>query len=265
MPEQKLFTSVSDLIGKVSTTSDLKIQHHRSRYLQTTSVGANAYVRMPVARLGSNQLLDCRNIRMRFTLALTSTDAGICVANNSVFPFQRVRIMSGTKCVLDIDNAALLMSILYNVNQDVAISSYEQSVTGDSFNLATKQAWSDNAKEYIIPLYPDSTFLRGDRLLDVYNSSDLVLEFWTLSNSQYLYSPANDTTAKYSLSNIEILSQYIQSDGLAAHFRANPMAFTCQNYIYRYGTASIAVGLFAVRGANVCLLGMPEGVRTLAY
>ena len=27
----------------------------------------------------------------------------------------------------------------------------------------------------------------------------------------------------------------------------------------------IAVGLFAVRGANVCLLGMPEGVRTLAY
>ena len=27
----------------------------------------------------------------------------------------------------------------------------------------------------------------------------------------------------------------------------------------------IAVGLFAVRGAHVCLLGMPEGVRTLAY
>ena len=27
----------------------------------------------------------------------------------------------------------------------------------------------------------------------------------------------------------------------------------------------IAVGLFAARGANVCLLGTPEGVRTLAY
>ena len=27
----------------------------------------------------------------------------------------------------------------------------------------------------------------------------------------------------------------------------------------------IAVGLFAARGADVCLLGTPEGVRTLAY
>jgi ribose 5-phosphate isomerase A len=27
----------------------------------------------------------------------------------------------------------------------------------------------------------------------------------------------------------------------------------------------VAVGLFAARGANVCLLGTPDGVRTVKY
>ena len=66
--------------------------------------------------------------------------------------------------------------------------------------------------------------------------NDLILEFWTLGASQLLYSPANDTAATYTLSSIEILSEYINSPSLANYFRANPMSFPCHDYAWRYQT-----------------------------
>jgi len=154
--------SVSSLIGKVSANSDMQISHNRNRYLTTTTVFPNQYFRMLVPKLGPNALLDCRNIRMRFTLTITSTDAGIAVDSNLTHPFQRCRILSGSTVLYDLDNSLLAMTAIYNA--------------------------------------------------------------------------ATHTAATYALSSIEILSEYINSPSLAAYFRANPMAFTVNDYSWRYQT-----------------------------
>lgn len=153
--------SVNDLLGKVSASSDMSVRHVRNRYLESTTVGPHAYFRMVVPRIASNALLDCRGIRMRGTLTINSTDANSCVDCNHVYPFQRVKISSGTTVLLDIECANVLNSLLYNSTQDVSISAFEQSMIGDG-SLATRQAWRAAPKEYIFPMWPDHTVLRRD-------------------------------------------------------------------------------------------------------
>lgn len=210
MPAESKQISVSELVGRVSANSDLRVVHNRNRYLTTASVAQNSYFRMVVPRISPHALLDCRHMRMRLQFATTSTDADICVDSNFFYPFQRVRILSGSTVLLDINNANLLMTSLWNIEQNSSISAYEQSLVGDG-DLATRQAWADGSREYLIPIFPDNTVLRGDWLFDVNNSADLILEFWTLPAATLLYSPAVDTAATYTISSAIILSSFIES------------------------------------------------------
>ena len=246
---------IGDLIGRISSPSDLRVDHHRNRYVESVTVNADSFFRMKIDRLDPIALLDCRNIKMRFNVTCTSTDAGICLANNSAYPFQSVRVLCGTKVVVDINNAALLNSILYNSTQDNSISAYEQSITGDT-DLFTRQAAADGVKEYMITMFPPNTFLNGDHLLDVNNMADLTLEFRTLRNSQYLFSPLNVNTSSYQLSNIAIEYPYIFSASLAAHFRSYPMSFTCYDYTYSYDTAALTSTQLQVPSSKSSLNGL---------
>lgn len=246
--------SVSELMGKVSAQSDMSVVHNRNRYLVTSTVLPNQFFRMVVPRVSPTAMLDCRNIRMRFLLTITSTDANICVDSNFLHPFQRVRILSGSTVLLDINNSSLLMVAQYNARQSSTISAYEQSLIGDG-NLAARQGWAAAPLEYLIPLYPENTILRRDGLFDLNSTSDLILEFYTLTANQLLYSPANDTTATYTLSNIEILSQYIQSASLANYFKQNPMAYTCHDYRDRYATITDTLSQVRLSSSSTSLNG----------
>lgn len=231
------FPHIENLLGTVSDPSDLKTFHSINRYMETTTLTPGQILRMKVPRIGPDYLLDCRNIRMKFTLTVTSSDAAICVAGIA-FPFSTTRIQSGTTELLNIQNAGLLANLQYRATQDANISPFEQSENGDG-TYTERKAWADAPKEYLInALWPENSVLRGDRLFDVNNSSDLLLEFTLMPAAQYLYSIANDTAATYSLSNIQILSTYICSPSLAGHFRSNPMKFTCQDYRNNYSLAN---------------------------
>ena len=144
--------------------------HHRNCYVEIVTVNADSFFRMKIDRLDPIALLDCRNIKMRFNVTCTSCDGGICLANNSAYPFQSVRVLCGTKVVVD----ALLNSVLYNSTQDNSISAFEQSITGDT-DLFTRQVAADGVKEYMITMFSPNTFLNGDHLLDVNNMADLTL------------------------------------------------------------------------------------------
>ena len=161
---------------------------------------------------------------MRFTLTITSTDAGIAVDSNLTHPFQRCRILSGSTVLYDLDNSLLAMTAIDNATTPSTVSDMEKSMIGDG-DLTARQGWAAAAKEYLIPIYLPNTVLRRDGLMQIDGLSDLTLEFWTAQPSLFLYSPANDTAATYAFSSIEILSEYINSPSLAAYFRANPMAF----------------------------------------
>ena len=260
MPAESKQISVSELVGRVSANSDLRVVHNRNRYLTTASVAQNSYFRMVVPRISPQALLDCRHMRMRLQFAATSTDADICVDSNFFYPFQRVRILSGSTVLLDINNANLLMTSLWNIEQNSSISAYEQSLVGDG-DLATRQAWADGSREYLIPIFPDNTVLRGDWLFDVNNSADLILEFWTLPAATLLYSPAVDTAATYTISNIEILSSFIESPSLASYYQQHPMGYTVKDYSARYATIAESLAQVKLSSSSTSLNGFLTVIR----
>src|SRR5688500_4730263 len=101
------------------------------------------------------------------------------------------------------------MSILHNCNKTGDMSPYQASLIGDG-TLVERQAWDDEAcKEYVVPLFPEGTFLRRDALLDINSYSDITLELTPLAASVALYSPANHTGCSWSASEVEILCSYI--------------------------------------------------------
>lgn len=255
--------SVSELVGKVSANSDLRVMHNRNRYLTTTSVGPNSFFRIVVPRVSPSALLDARGIRMRCQFSATSSDAGICVDANFFAPFSRVRILSGSTVLCDINNLNLLMVSLYNAQQNSNISAYEQSMIGDG-NLAARQVWADASKEYLFPFLPERTVLRGDHLFDVNNTSDLTIEFYTCPANVLLYSPAVDTGATYTLSNIEILSSYIESPSLADYFRSSPMSLTVYDYSARYQTISDTLSQVRLSSSSTSLNGIFTLLRAQA-
>lgn len=260
MPETKV-VSVGELVGKVSANSDLRVVHNRNRYLTSTSVGPNSFFRMIVPRVSPSALLDCRGIRMRCQFLATSTDAGICVDNNLFTPFQRIRILSGSTVLCDINNLNTLMVSLYNAQQNTnAISAFEKSMIGDG-DLATRQGWADASKEYLFPFLPDRTVLRGDHLFDVNNTADLVIEFYTAPANVLLYSPAVDNAATYTLSNIEILSSYIESPSLADYFRSNPMSLTVSDWSARYQSISDTISQVRLSSSSTSLNGFLSLLR----
>ena len=59
---------IGDLIGRISSPSDLRVDHHRNRYVEAVSVNAGSYFRMKIDRLDPIALLDCRNNKMRFNV-----------------------------------------------------------------------------------------------------------------------------------------------------------------------------------------------------
>lgn len=253
MPETKM-VSVGEMVGKVSASSDLRVRHTRVRYLTSTSVGPNSFFRMIMPRVSPNALLDCRGMRMRCSFAIQSTDAAICVDSNLFAPFQRIRILSGSTVLMDVNNLNLLMVSLYNAQQNSSISAYEQAMLGDG-NLAARQGWAGGAKEYLFPFVPDRTILRGDHLFDVNGTSDLVVEFYTAAPNVLLYSPAVHTAATYTMSNIELLASYIDSPSLADYFRQTPMSLTLSDWSHRYQVIADSLSQVRLSSSSTSLNG----------
>lgn len=92
--------------------------------------------------------------------------------------------------------------------------------------------------------------------MDVQNTSDLVIEFYTAPASTLLYSPAVDTAATYTLSNVEILSSYIESPSVADFFRQNPMALTVWDYSARYQTIADTLSQVRLSSSSTSLNGI---------
>lgn len=231
---------LSDLIGRVSATSDCVATKNRLVYVQQTVIQPNQYIRLVLSRLGPNSLLDCRNIRLRCTVTVSSSDPFCVVDCNQIFPFYRTRISSATTVLSDVLEAHLLNSICYNSTASVTEAVYEQSLVGDlSLTQKILNASNPAGVEYLFPIFQQNTVLRGAHFMDM-NSADMIVELWTQTPQQYLYS-ATDANATYTISNLQLLSEYVSSPSLGAFYRSNPMQFSCWDWRQLYSTLSNAV------------------------
>lgn len=239
-----------DLIGRVSQSSDMKVVHSRNRYLVTNSIGPASYFRMQLPRVSPDSYLDCRTLKMRFGVTITSTDPLCAIDANWHFPSVVFACFPGQP------NAHLLQLAIYNATQDNSISAYQQALLGD-VDLTTRRAFALEAgHEYIIDMFPPNTILNGQHILDVNSTSDITVEFWTLTPQQYLFSPANDVAATFQISGVQILSSYISSPSLQQYFAQNPLSFTVTDVSSRYQTIAQVLSQIQLSSSSTSLNGI---------
>jgi hypothetical protein len=245
---------LSDLVGRLSATSDAVVSRQRLRYLQSTVVNPGSYFRMVLSRLGPNSMIDARSLRMRCQIVVTSSDPNITIDPNQVMPMSRTRIISGATVCADVLEAHLLNSITYNSTATVTEALMERHVVGDDDLTQKLLNISATYYEVMFPIHPPNSFLRGKRLVDL-SGGDMFLEFFVLQPQQYLFSPANDIAATFQLVNVEILSEYVTSPTIGNYFRTNPMAFTCWNWQWVTQTLSASVENFRMPSSSTSLNG----------
>jgi hypothetical protein len=217
---------------------------------------------MVVPRLGPNSFLDCRSIRMRLEVSITSTDPLCVIDADQIFPFSRIRTISGANVLEDVTEAHLLNAIVYNSTASSNEAIYDLYVAGDMSATQKVIDATSGSAEYLFPMRPSpNTFIRGKHLLDL-SGADLIMEFYTLTNAQYLFS-ATDPNASYTLNNIEILSEYITSPSIGAFYRANPMAYTAWDWRQLYQALSQQLENTRLPSSNTSLNGFFSVMRNI--
>jgi hypothetical protein len=200
---------------------------------------------------------------MRMTLISNTTDAAAAYSDNLVFPFERTRILSGSTVIWDCSSQARTLQLLtYNATARISEAGMEKLSVGDVVASARVTAFqTGGGVEYMFPLYPWNTFLRGSHLVEVATSNDLILEFWTCTNQQYIYSPAPDNSASYTINNIEILAEYLTSPTIGQLVRSQGLALSLFDYTPRYQVLSQATENVRLPSANTSLNGWFTAMR----
>ena len=124
-------------------------------------------------------------MHLKFRLTLTSTDAGICVDQSIVHPFQRIRLLCGSSELLNIDDSHLLAQLLFHATHKNNESGFANEMIGNG-NLVTRQAYGDAKKTYVVPLFPKGTILNRQGLLNINGMNPLVFEFTMLPAAAFL-------------------------------------------------------------------------------
>ena len=239
--------SYGDLIGKLANPSDLVSKQRRLQYTTSSTVAANnGYLRLAIPREGPNTFLDCSTIRMRYTLTLSSTDANICVDAQYAYPFEHIKVSSGSTTLMETTRACLLMNMLFLANAQSTLNPYEQSLVGNG-TLQQRQVWGQSAHEYLIECHPPESVINRPGLMQLQDLPDLLLEFYSCNSTQFLYSPAGDTAASFSLSSIELLYEVVSSPSLGAYFRSNGMSYSCKNFDVREYTVSSGLTTYTMQ------------------
>ena len=254
---------LSDLIGTSKQNSDLKSHSVRVRYTESTSVSAGNYFRVTLPKKSDDAMLDCRSVKMRFNLNITSTDATCILAGSDArCIFNRIRILSGSTVLLDVAEVSqlcVLESVLEVSSKD---SSYSRYLRGQQ-PAANRMAYT-NGREYIIDATPRGTLLNSESLLPLSRMSDIHLEFWLESGKRCLYSPGGDTDATFSISNVELLTEYITSPSISQFFNSNPLRFSVVDMSHRYNPVLNQEFLLRLSSSHVSLNGILTVIRDQA-
>ena len=223
---------ISDLIGLCQSTSDLQSHRVKIRYTESTVVQQGNYMRITFPKRG-NSFLDCRNIKMRFNLTITSTDDECVVAGPDVrCLWNRLRVLSGSTVLADISEASTAFALESLVEVSNMDSDFSRYLVGQQ-PLADRTNYT-NGREYIADICPKGTILNCEALLPLSQFGDLHYELWLERPERALYSPANDTSASFTISNIELLADYITSPSISAYFAQNGLKFSCVDISHRY-------------------------------
>ena len=223
---------ISDLIGMTQSVSDLQSHRVKIRYTESTTVQQGNYMRITFPKRGDS-FLDCRSIKMRFNLNIASTDDQCCVAGPDVrCLWNRLRVLSGSTVLADISEASTAFALESLVEVSTMDSDFSRYLAGQQ-PVADRVLYK-NGREYIVDICPKGTILNCEALLPLSAFGDLHFEIWLEKPERALYSIDDDTSATFSLSNIELLANYITSPSISQYFAQNGLKFSTVDISHRY-------------------------------
>ena len=251
---------ISDLLGISKQNSDLYASQVKVRYTESTSVGSGRFMRILFPKRSNDAMLDCRSIRMRFMFKMISTDVLVRPASSDIrCIINRIRVLSGSNVIHDLTEASSAFTLESLCNTSMYDSKYQRKIEGNTLLDGIAQA---NNTEYIVNVTPKGTLLNSDVLLPLSRMSDLSLEYYLESPNRALHSPANDTTADFSINNIEFLCDYIQSPSITNYFNTHGVKFHCSDIAHRYNAILSQEHVLRLSSSHSSLNGILNVIRT---
>lgn len=228
--------SLSELVGGLKTQSDLSSQNIRIRYTESTSVtgGAGKKIMLRFPKI-PGKFLNMASLKLHFTLA-TSGDSYMDVFDYSSL-FQRVRVLSSSNVIMDITEYGTLATTLRHSHTNVNYDNLQTRLNHGTFNSAqqAKRVGTDTASVRACVGFPQGTFLNCDALLPVDRLNGFVtLELYLANPLLVLKSDTNDLTVNYSMSDIQLICDYISSPTLSSYFDSSGVSYHIDNFSHRF-------------------------------
>ena len=225
--------SLDELVGRLKTSSDLSSQQVKIRYNESTSVtgsaGRKVNLRFPKI---PGKFLSMSSLKLHFTLS-TNTDSYFDCPVSSVI--QRLRVLSSSTVLMDISDYGTLQSYLQqgstNVNQLNAQSRKNEGI----FSTATEAQTFNGSSQRVALSFPEGSLLNCSALLPLDRLSGFFqVELFLQEPKKILYSASADVTANYTMSDIQLHSEYISSPSLGSFFDVNGVSFHVDNFSHRF-------------------------------
>jgi len=222
--------SVQDLIGISRKNADFLVTPQKIRWDSSPTITQNQIIQMTFPKY-NDAMIDARSIRACFYLKGVSEEPGgpfLDGAANVVFA--KLRVLSGTREIANIMEAALLNQQLSDIKTDNSNSDLRDFVRGEG-TVGERQAWYSlpNGRQYETHLFPDKSFLNNDCLIPIGRMGQLQVEI-TFNSFQKSICALVDVTSSWVISNFEIHCDYVQSNTISEYFNSNPFRVSVTDY-----------------------------------
>jgi hypothetical protein len=224
--------SLNELVGSVKVSTDLSSEQVRIRYNEaTTVIGQNGRkIQLSFPKI-PGKCLDLSRIRLDFTID-TSSDSQMDVYSYNAL-FQRIVVKSSSTVLMDINDYGLLASTLAQTSTTVN-TNYNDRLTQGLF-MSSAEAKTAAVSNRVSLQFIPGTILNCDALLPLDRVSGMMtLELFIQDPRKVLYSPSNDILSNFSLSDIQLICEYISSPSLTQYYNTQPINFSVQNWTHRF-------------------------------
>ena len=246
--------SINELLGMAKTQSDMTVSPMKLRWDSSPTISPKQIITLNFNRY-DDKFLDARSIKACFYLQGLSSDVNAYVDGPVQIVFDKIRLLSGTREIMNVMEAGLLFTQLRDVNQDFNTNLCKNFVEGDD-TIANRKTWfalGAPGRQYECNVAPRGSFLNSDILIPCSRMGQLQLELTFAPATKVLVSTA-DANASYVISSFELHMDYIQSNTIASYFNASPLRVSVTDYSWSGNSF-----LSAVNG----LLRIPSNSKSL--
>ena len=232
--------NLSELVGYQKNQSDLQVEQVRIRYSDTHVIqgqsGQRIMMRFPKIQ---GKFLNLSTINFNLTLNLAGSDTQMDVYSISSL-FSRVRVLSSSNVLCDIQDFGLLSTTLLQAESNVNLMNTQTRTNCGLFiSPAEAKTAAGSSRRYSFQFPPG--ILNTACLLPLYKISGYFqVELYMQDGKRILSSATNNASSAYSVSDVQILCEYLSSPSLISFYDQHPLSFHVPNYSHRYQTTADA-------------------------